>query len=77
MRKFEQLPEYGRYDERPLGAPIHDGGYEPDSGPMFRPIAMGSWSVSSVSDSRWNANGSGPVGGFTMPEDLMYECMKD
>lgn len=34
---------------------------------MFKPVQEGSWWVSSKSDSRWDCQGSGSVGGFMCP----------
>ena len=59
--------------DRPIGAPIHDDEPESDDwGSMFNPMRMGSWSVSSASDPRWNMSGDGLVGGMVIPPDAAW-----
>jgi len=36
---------------------------------MFKLLTEGSWWIRSKSDPRWNADGSGEVGGFIVPPD--------
>lgn len=59
------------HSDRPIGAPFHDDEPAPDSdsGLMFNPFRMGSWSLTSMSDPRWDTFGVGLVGGLRMPED--------
>ena len=43
-----------------------------DSGSILNPMRKGSWSVSSVSDPRWNIGGEGMVGGLVIPPDAAW-----
>lgn len=40
---------------------------------MFSPIREGSWWIRSKIDPRWNAEGKGIVGGFTIPRECQQK----
>jgi len=52
--------------------PFFGSDWNDNEGSIFAPCRNGSWWLSSKTDKRWNAHGSGMVGGFGMPT----ECKK-